>query len=347
MAATRPSSRLFHCDDTAPGITRRKLKYGWSYWGPDGERITGRNEIARLDAVGLPPAYRDAWFCPSPDGHIQAVGWDAKGRKQYRYHAQFRSRRDARKYASCVEFGRALPKLRARVEVDLARSGMGRERAVAAVVRLLDCAQLRVGNADYARANNSYGATTLRKSHARLRGARFELNFRAKSGKERQLTISDRALNRFVRKSQTLPGQTLFGWIDAEGVPRAVTSADVNGYIREAMGADFTAKHFRTWWASVFALEALTLTGAVAGSGAEGDISMKAMLEPVAEALGNTPTIARTSYVHPHLIDLVKKGQSVFRRKLVLPRRTRHLGRLERALIDLLDRERRPPSASV
>ncbi|OYY89596.1 MAG: DNA topoisomerase [Sphingomonas sp. 28-66-16] len=339
MAATRPSPRLCLSDDRAPGITRRKLKHGWSYWSPEGERITDRDKIDRLDAIGLPPAYRDAWFCPSPAGHIQAVGWDDKGRKQYRYHARFRDRRDALKYARCAEFGRALPKLRARVEADLARPDMSRERAVAAVVRLLDCAQVRVGNEDYARANNSYGATTLRKQHARLRGSRFELSFQAKSGKHRELTISDRALTRFVRKSHALPGQTLFGWIDDEGVARAVTSADVNAYIRDAMGADFTAKHFRTWWASVLAFEAL--------AGAEGDISMKAMLEPVAEALGNTPTIARNSYVHPRLINLAKKGQSVFRRKLVLPRRTRHLGRLERALIDLLDRKRSPTAPSA
>lgn len=321
--------RLIFSDDTGPGITRRKLRHGWGYWNAAGSRITDRDEIDRLNRIALPPAYRDAWFCPKPNGHIQAVGWDEKGRKQYRYHPDFREAREADKFGRCADFGRVLPRLRAQVEADLARRDLCRARAVAAIVRLLDTTYLRIGNEGYARANQSYGATTLRKHHATLSSRAFRLEFKAKSGKLRTLSITDRSLIRFVRKCQDLPGQHLFSWVDAGGMAHPVTSADVNDYIREATRGDFTAKHFRTWAASVLAFEALATSAA--------DIGLNAMLQPVADALGNTPTIARKSYVHPRLIALVKDGQKRFREQLALPRRTRHLSRLERALIDLLD----------
>ena len=323
------ATRLTYCDDSRPGISRRKVRHGWGYWNADGNRITDRDEIDRLNRIALPPAYRDAWFCPKPNGHIQAVGWDEKGRKQYRYHPDFREARETDKFGRCADFGRALPRLRARVEADLARRDLCRERAVAAVVRLLDTTHLRIGNEGYAKANQSYGATTLRKHHAKMGGRGFKLEFKAKSGKLRTLSITDRSLIRFVRKCQDLPGQHLFSWVDEGGVPHPVTSADVNDYIRDATRGDFTAKHFRTWGASVLAFEALATTPS--------DIGLKAMLQPVADALGNTPTIARKSYVHPQLIALVKDGQQRFRDRLALPRRMRHLSRVERALIDLLD----------
>ena len=323
------ATRLTYCDDTTPGITRRKARLGWSYWTADGERITNREEIDRLNRIGLPPAYRDAWFCPKPNGHLQAVGWDEKGRKQYRYHTQFREAREADKFDRCADFGRALPKLRARVETDLARRDLCRDRAVAAVVRLLDSSHLRVGNEGYARSNDSYGATTLRKHHATLGTRRFQLHFRAKSGKERRIAITDRSLIRFVRKCNDLPGQNLFSWVDESGEARPVTSSDVNDYIRDATGTDFTAKHFRTWGASVIAFQAI--------AGATEPLGLRAMLAPVAEALGNTPAIARKAYVHPQLIELVKTGESRVQARAALPRRTRYLARIERALIELLD----------
>lgn len=320
---------LTYADDREPGITRRLIRGKWAYFLPGGGRITNREEIDRLNRIALPPAYRDAWFCPDAKGHIQAVGWDEKGRKQYRYHADFREAREAEKYGRCSDFGRALPRLRAQVETDLASRAMSRERAVAAVVRLLDLGCIRVGNEAYARSNKSFGATTLRKRHATLGGTRFRLQFRAKSGKLRTLTITDRSLNRFVRKCHDLPGQHLFRYLDEAGEARPVTSSDVNAYIRSAMGDSFTAKHFRTWGASVMAFRTLAT--------ARADLSLVAMLEPVAEALGNTPAIARKSYVHPALIDLVKSGQSRFRASLALPRSTRYLDRYERGLIAFLD----------
>lgn len=323
-------TRIVYCDDSLPGITRRQVRHGWGYWDAAGERITDRDEIDRLNSVGLPPAYRDAWYCPKPNGHIQAVGWDEKGRKQYRYHPEFRARQEAEKYQGCAGFGHRLPRLRKRVEADLRRKGLCRDKAIAAVVRLLDLGRIRVGNEGYAKANKSFGATTLRKRHAEVKGARLRLQFRAKSGKMRELTLSDRTLASFVKRCQDLPGQHLFGWLDGDGEAHPVSSSDVNDYIRAAMGADFTAKHFRTWGASVIAFTVL--------ADAEHDVGLKTMLEPVTEALGNTPAIARKSYVHPLLVDLAKSGDQAALRAMPLPRATSHLSRHERGLIALLEK---------
>jgi len=324
-------ARIVYSDDSEPGITRRKMRHGWGYWDAQGKRITDRDEIDRLNAIGLPPAYTDAWFCPDPDGHIQAIGWDEKGRKQYRYHPDFREAREAEKYELCAEFGRRLPRLRRRVETDLRHRRIDKDRAVAAVVRLLDLGFVRVGSESYVKENKSFGATTLRKRHADLDGRTLKLEYKAKSGKLRRLTIADGSLIRFVRTCQDLPGQHLFGWVDAEGAAHPVSSTDVNDYIHEAMGDAFTAKHFRTWGASVLAFEALAT--------ARRDISLKTMLEPVTDALGNTPAIARKSYVHPRLIELAKEGQAAFRETLKLPRKTRYLSRMERGLIAFLESE--------
>ncbi|MGN6277406.1 MAG: DNA topoisomerase IB [Sphingomonas sp.] len=323
--------RIVYCDDSEPGITRRKVRHGWGYWDAEGKRITDRDEIDRLNAVGLPPAYTDAWYCPKANGHIQAVGWDEKGRKQYRYHADFREAREAEKYELCAEFGRKLPRLRKRVEADLRHRKMDKDRAVAAVIRLLDLGFVRVGNECYVKSNKSYGATTLRKRHADLDGRVLKLQYKAKSGKMRALTIADGSLIRFVRNCQDLPGQHLFRWVDSDGEGHAVTSGDVNDYIHKAMGEDFTAKNFRTWGASMLAFEALAT--------AKHDISLKTMLEPVTAALGNTPAIARKSYVHPRLIELAKSktGQAAFRAGLHLPRTTKYLTRIERGLIAFLE----------
>ncbi|MFW2853081.1 DNA topoisomerase IB [Sphingomonas sp. TX0543] len=323
------AKKIVYCDDSAPGITRRLIRGRWGYWTAKGERITDRDEIDRLNAIALPPAYTNAWFCPRPNGHIQAIGWDEKGRKQYRYHTDFREAQDAAKYERCAEFGLALPLLRKRVAADLRKRAMSRERAVAAVVRLLDQTHIRVGNEAYAKANRSFGATTLRKRHVRVKGATVRLRFRGKGGVERECSLTDRALARFVRACQDLSGQQLFTWLDEAGEAHPVTSSDVNAYIRAATGEDFTAKHFRTWGASVVAFEALAT--------AERDLSLKSMLEPVTRQLGNTPAIARKSYVHPALIGLVRNGQAAFRKALRMPRKTRHLSRIERGLIAFLE----------
>ena len=322
-----PHRRIVHANDSLPGISRRALKRGWAYYLPDGTRITDREEIDRLNAVGMPPAYRDCWFCLKPNGHIQATGYDDRGRKQYRYHPEFRAAREAEKYGGCAAFGRALPKLRARIEADLSIRGLRKERTLAAVVRLLDLAKVRVGNEQYAAANKSFGATTLRRRHLDLKGQRMRLRYRAKSGREHDITISDRRLLQFVRSMQDLPGQHLFQYLDEDGIARPISSGDVNAYIADAMGGDFTAKHFRTWGASTVAFETL----------ASGSVSLNQMIAPVAEALGNTPAISRKSYVHPGLIELCKSGQDEWREGLRLPRSTRYLTRYERGLIAFLD----------
>ncbi|MDQ0251770.1 DNA topoisomerase-1 [Sphingomonas kyeonggiensis] len=326
-----PSTDIVYVDDQQPGITRRKVRHGWGYWDAEGERIKDRDAIDRLNAIGLPPAYHHAWFCPDPRGHIQATGYDEKGRKQYRYHTGFREAQEAAKYDRCASFGEHLAKLRARVEHDLKLRGLCKEKAVAAVVRLLDLGSIRVGNEQYVQANKSFGATTLRKRHAVVKGQTLRLQFRAKSGKLRVMTITDGSLSRFVRKCQDLPGQHLFRWLDDAGEAHPVTSSDVNAYIREATSEDFTAKHFRTWGASVIAFRALAAAGEHVG--------LKAMLEPVTEALGNTPAIARKSYVHPALVDLAKdrEAQAEWRAGCHLPRATRWLNRYERGLIAFLE----------
>jgi len=321
-------AKIVYCDDSKPGITRSKVRNGWAYHDAKGDRITDRDEIDRLNAVGLPPAYVDAWYCPKPNGHIQAVGWDDKGRKQYRYHPDFREAQEAAKYERCAEFGLALPKIRKQVEADLRRRTLSKDRAVAAVVRLLDGGDIRVGNEAYAEANDSFGATTLRKRHGEVKGATLKLQYKGKSGKVRNLKITDRSLASTVRKMQDLDEQHLFAWLDPDGEAQPVTSSDVNDYIKRASGTDFTAKNFRTFAASVCAFEAL--------ASAEADLSLKAMLEPVVARLGNTAAIARKSYVHPSLIALVKKGQAAFRKRIKLPRSNRYLSREERGLIAFL-----------
>ena len=322
-------AKIVYCDDSRPGITRQKVRNGWAYYDAKGDRITDRDEIDRLNAVGLPPAYRDAWYCPKANGHIQAVGWDEKGRKQYRYHPDFREAQEAAKYERCADFGRALPRIRKQVEADLAKRTLSKDRAVAAVVRLLDAGHIRVGNEAYAEANKSFGATTLRKRHGEVKGATLKLQYKGKSGKVRNLKITDRSLASTVRKMQDLDEQHLFAWLDENGVAQPVSSSDVNDYIKRASGTDFTAKNFRTFAASVCAFEALAT--------AEADLSLKAMLEPVVARLGNTAAIARKSYVHPALVGLVKKGQAAFRKAVKLPRANRFLSREERGLIAFLD----------
>ena len=321
-------SHLTFVDDQLPGIRRRRFGRAWGYFSPEGERITDRDEIDRLNKIGLPPAYGNAWYCPDPNGHIQAVGWDERGRKQYRYHVDFRAAQEAAKYDRCSAFGHKLPRLRARVEKDLARSGLGKDKACAAVVRLLDLSKVRIGNEAYAQENKSFGATTLRKRHAEVRAGTLKLEFKAKSGKLRKLTISDRSLLRFVKKMQDLRGQHLFRWLDDAGESHPVTSTDVNQYIKDTMRGDFTAKHFRTWGASVIAYRVLFDT--------MGKVTLKQMLEVVADELGNTPSIARKSYVHPALIDLAKSG-ATWDPSLKLPRTMRHLDRYERGLIAFLE----------
>ena len=327
--ASLPDS-LHYADDAEPGITRRKIGRAWGYFDAHGKRVTDRDEIDRLNRIAMPPAYRDCWFCPDPNGHIQGIGYDDKGRKQYRYHADFRAAAEAEKYERTADFGRVLPKLRARVEADLARRSLKRDTVLAAIVRLLDLGRVRVGNDVYAKQNKSFGATTLRDRHASFKGGALKLEYLGKSGKMQKLTINDRRLAAVVKRCQDLPGQRLFQYLDEHGERHSVGSADVNAYIKAATGGDFTAKTFRTWGASVLAFEHLIES---VGSGA----SLKAMLAPVAEALGNTPAISRKSYVHPALIELARSGGLKVEMRIRLPRAMRYLRPAERGLIAFLD----------
>lgn len=320
-------ARLVHVNDEMAGITRRKLRGHWAYFDPDGHRIADRDEIDRLNHIALPPAYEKAWFAPLPNAHLLATGVDAKGRKQYRYHPDFVAGRDSHKFERCAAFGEALPDIRAQVEKDLAKRALSEERAVASVVRLLDTGRIRVGNESYAKANRSFGATTLRARHAKIDRGRLTLKFLAKSGKHCQLCVSDRGLIRFVKQVQDLPGQHLFQYMLEDGSACPVGSHEVNAYIRATMGEDFTAKDFRTWRASALAFEWLA-------SAEQGGIN--AMLSFVADALCNTPAIARKSYVHPELIDTAKNRRNAFREALSLPRATKWMSRYERGLLAFL-----------
>jgi len=320
-------TKLIYVDDDLPGITRRGAGKGWAYYDAEGRLITDPQEKQRLNAIALPPAYSDAWFCPAPNGHILATGVDAKGRKQYRYHPDFRAAREGEKFDSCVTFGSLLPLVRKRVEDDLRGRKLTRERAVASVVRLLDLGAVRVGNEGYAQRNRSFGATTLRKRHAELTGRTLRLRYKGKGGKLREVTLSDGSLTRLVRKMQDLPGQNLFKYVDEDGDVQAVGSSDVNEYLVETMGERFTAKNFRTWHGSVMAFQCL-LEG-------EGKLPIKALLDCVADRLGNTPAVTRKSYIHPAVIDLVER-QEEWRADIRLPRATKWLRPEERGLIELL-----------
>ena len=326
-----PDVNLRHSDDSKPGITRRRAGRGWAYTDAKGQRITDREEIDRLNAVALPPAYKDGWYSPDPRGHIQATGVDDKGRKQYRYHPAFRAAQEAEKYERCADFGRALPRLRAKVDEDLGKRALAQDTVVAAIVRLLDLGHIRVGNETYVKENKSFGATTLRNRHAKVSGSKLRLEYLGKSGKTQRLTIEDKRLARIVRRTQDLPGQHLFEYVGEDGTPHPIGSAEVNDYIRAATGGDFTAKHFRTWGASLLAFEHIL----EAGKGAR--LSLKEMLVGVAAALGNTPAISRKSYVHPALVELCRCGDAGGLCDLKLPRATRHLNPHERALIAFLD----------
>ena len=324
---------LRHSTDSTPGITREKKSTGWAYFLPDGKRITDREEIDRLNAIALPPAYTDAWYCPDPDGHLQATGRDARGRKQYRYHDGFRARRDKSKYGNTLDFGAALPKIRKRVAADLRKRSLGRDTVLAAVVRLLDTQHIRIGNEQYARSNKSFGATTLRNRHLLKRGSKLMMKFTGKHGIVHEVAITDANLKRIVAKCQDLPGQNLFQYVGDDGDPHAITSADVNAYIRESSGGDFTAKSFRTWGASVIAFEQMLATE-------EGQrLTVKTMVEPVAEALGNTVAMSRKSYVHPRLIEAVRDSPRDALAGLKVPRARRWLSGCEVGMMTFLNKK--------
>ena len=271
--------------------------------------MTDRGKLAWIRSLAVPPAWTDVWICTSRLGHLQATGRDARGRKQYRYHPRWRSQRDETKYSRMIAFGQALPRIRRRIQRDLRRSGLPRERVLAAVVRLLEKTSVRVGNEEYARDNKSFGLTTLRSRHARVGTIRIRFRFRGKGGKDHEAEVSDARLARIVRRCQELPGQELFAYLDEEGEARPVDSADVNDYLRQISGQEITAKDFRTWAGTVAAAAALREMEQV-DSEADARRNVVRAIEQVAEALGNTPAVSRKSYVHPGVIDAYLEGEA-------------------------------------
>jgi DNA topoisomerase I len=298
---------LRYVDDAMPGLTRRKSGTGFSYRDAKGRPVRDASTLARIRALAIPPAYTEVWICPRANGHIQATGRDAKGRKQYRYHADFRAARDLTKFEHVMAFADALPAIRARVDADMGRGGLPREKVLATVVHLLETTLIRVGNDDYARTNKSFGLTTLRDRHARIEGSALTFRFKGKSGKTWDLGLKDRRVARIVKACQDLPGQELFQYRDGEGTVRDVTSADVNAYLREITGQDITAKDFRTWAGTVLAALALQEFEAF-DSEAKAKKNLREAIEGVAARLGNTPTICRKCYIHPQVLDCYLEG---------------------------------------
>ena len=302
--ASAKAAGLRYVTDDIPGISRRGSAKRFTFVDPTGRVITDASEIARIRALAVPPAYTDVWICPVPNGHLQATGRDARGRKQYRYHKRWRELRDETKFDRMAAFAQALPGIRKRVEQDVKRAGMPREKILAAIVRLLEGTAIRVGNDEYARDNKSYGLTTIENRHVKVTGANVRFSFRGKSGVKHAIDFQDRRLAKIVRQCQDLPGQQLFGYLDDEGAHHDIGSSDVNEYIREISGEDFSAKDFRTWAGTVSCAELLSgPEGGSDASAAERKAHVASVIKEVAARLGNTPAICRKCYVHPHVID--------------------------------------------
>lgn len=325
---------LRHVSDTSPGVGRRRAGNGSSYIGLDGERITDANRVAWFKSLAIPPAWTDVWICPIKRGHIQATGRDARGRKQYRYHPRWREVRDEAKYGRLIEFARALPRIRRRADRDLRRRGLPREKVLALIVRLLEETLIRVGNEEYVRENRSFGLSTLRDRHVKGKGLDLRFSFKGKSGKEHIVPVRDRRLARLVKQCQEIPGQELFQYYEADGSRVDVTSGDVNDYLREISGDEFTAKDFRTWAGTVAAAMALEEFLEVDDEAGRKKAIVEA-IELVAKRLGNTPAVSRACYVHPEVIERYLDGTMID----ALSRRARGVGRGAHAL--------RPEEAAV
>jgi DNA topoisomerase-1 len=297
---------LSYVNDDDPGLGRIAARTGFRYRDASGRAVDDEETLARIRALAIPPAWTEVWICPSPHGHIQATGRDQKGRKQYRYHPDYRQVREGAKYGRMIAFGRALPRLRARVERDLARRGLPREKVLAAVVRLMELTLIRVGNEEYARANKSFGLTTLRDRHARVTSAGAVFEFRGKSGKSHATGFRDRRLARIVKACQDLPGQRLFQYLGEDGQRHAVESSDVNAYIRDTLGEDFSAKDFRTWAGTLAAARGLVAHPKASGA-AEARRNVAVCVKAVASLLGNTAAVCRGSYIHPLVLEAYER----------------------------------------
>ncbi|MEN2675201.1 DNA topoisomerase IB [Herbaspirillum huttiense] len=301
------ANQLRYVNDGMPGIRRRRRGKGFAYHDAHGELIRDDDVVARLKSLAIPPAWEDVWISPHANGHIQATGRDARGRKQYRYHVRWRSVRDDAKYLRMISFARALPTIRRVVEQDLKRPGLHRQKVLAAVVHLLQATFMRVGNDEYAKQNQSFGLTTLRHRHVRVDGSDVLFRFRGKSGVQHDIKLHDPYVARIIRKMRELPGQELFQYVDDEGERHCIDSGDVNAYLREAAGEDFSAKDFRTWAGTVLATLALQAFERV-DSQAQAKQNVVRAIENVARRLGNTPSICRKCYVHPAVIESYLDG---------------------------------------
>jgi len=300
--ASAASAGLRYVSDDRPGLRREMGPLGFRYRRPDGRPVTSRADLKRIRALAIPPAWKDVWICRDPRGHLQATGRDARGRKQYRYHPNWRATRDETKFDRMSAFAAALPHIRARTAADVARPGLPREKVLATVVQLLEKSLIRVGNDEYAKANRSFGLTTLRDQHVHVNGSILRFEFRGKGGKDHSVDVNDARLARIVRQCRDLPGQELFQYVDDAGVLRGVGSSDVNAYLKEISGADFTAKDFRTWSATVLATRALREFDD-ADSTAQAKKNVMRAMEAVAGVLGNTPAVCRKSYIHPAILE--------------------------------------------
>ncbi len=303
---TRPK-RLLRVSDSEPGIRREWRDDDFVYLDPDGREIAEPDTLARIRSLAIPPAYTDVWICRQAQGHLQATGRDARGRKQYRYHPDWQRRQGERKFGHMLAFGRALPLIREQVARDIRLPGMPQAKILATVVRLLEATLIRVGNEGYVRANQSYGLTTLRDQHVSIQGAKLTFSFRGKHGIRHRISLRNPSLARIVQRSRNLPGSELFQYVDRRGMVHRVTSEDVNDYLRGCTGEDFTAKDFRTWAANTLYLGRM-LEGGMATSASRAKRRLREALAEVAQRLGNTPAVCRKSYVHPRLLDASEDG---------------------------------------
>jgi DNA topoisomerase-1 len=299
---------LRYVTDEQPGLKRLKSKVTFRYVDARGKAVRAKATLKRIRSLAIPPAWTEVWICPHEHGHLQATGRDARKRKQHRYHPLWREVRDATKFDHLIQFGRTLPKIRRQVARDLSRDELHREKVLATIIRLMDLTLIRVGNHEYAKQNNSYGLTTFKDRHAIVRGGRIQFSFRGKSGKEHKIEIEDQRLAKIVKRCQDIPGQRLFQYYNGDGNRHDVTSGDVNDYLREISGADFTAKDFRTWTATVLATLALKQAPPFQTS-RQAKSNIKRAIETVAEKLGNTPAICQKCYVDPLVIDSYERGQ--------------------------------------
>ena len=300
-------ARLRYVTDQRPGIRRLKSGKGFRYVGANGQVIRRKEILSRIRTLAIPPAWTDVWICPDPRGHLQATGRDAKRRKQYRYHSDWRATRDETKFDRMQSFARALPILRRRTRADLARPGLPREKVLATLVQLLERSLIRIGNEEYARQNESFGLTTLRNKHVRVSGGTVHFQFRGKSGKHHTIDVNDWHLAHVVKQCRDLPGHELFQYLDANGKRQRVGSGDLNTYLREVTGEEFTSKDFRTWWGSVLAITALRELQPGRNK-TQSEKNVLLAVEAVAGLLGNTPTVCRKSYVHPGIVDAYRDG---------------------------------------